>query len=615
MNRITIRPERRQIRKSNLFLQATMICLLILPLAAVSPAQTASPGKSKNILYLSVYQMDLPTNVIAVRTIQESFKQAGDMKVDIYYEYLDLNRFPDAGYQKALFDFYARKYRDKPIDLVMVGSRGMLDLWIKHRPGILSAVPVIFYDIATRRYAEMQLPTGVTGVVSDIDYARSVRWVLEVRPSINEVVLVHGVGPTDRTFAPDRDDLQATLRGQVTFTDWSSFSFEEIKRRAAVLPNTTVVLYSLMFEDAARVRYRPREALKELAAASAVPVLSGYDQFIGTGTIGGYMYSIEQQAREASRMGLRILRGEPVSAIPVLQNRGTQFMFDHRALQRWDIPLFLLPPESIVKNRQYTIWERYYTDIVGFMAILAILLMLVAFLFRLTYQLRKARRDLVQLNADLEMQVQARTGELKRANEKILEREAFSRNIFEKHSAILLLIEKSTGMIMNANQAALNYYGYTLAEMRSRSIYSINQMSSQETEAAMEMVRSGHRESFEFRHRLANGDIRDVEVHSVSIIYKDADYLFSIIHDITDRNRMKRERELMIADLRKALADIKTLSGMLPICSSCKKIRDDKGYWNQIETYIRQHSEAEFSHSLCPDCAKQLYPGIFKDHG
>lgn len=62
------------------------------------------------------------------------------------------------------------------------------------------------------------------------------------------------------------------------------------------------------------------------------------------------------------------------------------------------------------------------------------------------------------------------------------------------------------------------------------------------------------------------------------------------------------------ADLEEALSKVRLLSGFLPICASCKKIRDDKGYWNQSESYIQQHSEAEFSHSICPDCAKKLYP-------
>ncbi len=67
------------------------------------------------------------------------------------------------------------------------------------------------------------------------------------------------------------------------------------------------------------------------------------------------------------------------------------------------------------------------------------------------------------------------------------------------------------------------------------------------------------------------------------------------------------------ADLQQALANVKRLSGFLPICASCKKIRDDKGYWNQIEEYIRDHSEADFSHGICPDCVRTLYPE-FGDH-
>jgi hypothetical protein len=67
----------------------------------------------------------------------------------------------------------------------------------------------------------------------------------------------------------------------------------------------------------------------------------------------------------------------------------------------------------------------------------------------------------------------------------------------------------------------------------------------------------------------------------------------------------KREREELIADLQKAFAEIKTLHGILPICLGCKKILDDEGAWEQLEVYIKEHSEAEFSHGYCPECAKK----------
>ena len=84
----------------------------------------------------------------------------------------------------------------------------------------------------------------------------------------------------------------------------------------------------------------------------------------------------------------------------------------------------------------------------------------------------------------------------------------------------------------------------------------------------------------------------------------------AVIVDISKQRKIEREREKLIAELKDALSRVKKLSGLLPICAGCKKIRDDTGYWNQIESYLHHHSEAEFSHGLCPDCAKELYPDL-----
>jgi PAS domain S-box-containing protein len=85
------------------------------------------------------------------------------------------------------------------------------------------------------------------------------------------------------------------------------------------------------------------------------------------------------------------------------------------------------------------------------------------------------------------------------------------------------------------------------------------------------------------------------------------------VRDITDRKQHEQERERLVTDLRGALARVKTLHGLLPICAGCKKIRNDEGYWERIEVYIREHSDAEFSHGVCPECARRLYPDVPRD--
>ena len=98
-------------------------------------------------------------------------------------------------------------------------------------------------------------------------------------------------------------------------------------------------------------------------------------------------------------------------------------------------------------------------------------------------------------------------------------------------------------------------------------------------------------------------DYTDKDIEIVS-------YLADIAWEIAEQKKAEEERGRLVHELRESLAKVKTLSGLLPICASCKKIRDDGGYWRQIETYIRHHSDAEFSHSICPECARKLYPDI-----
>jgi PAS domain-containing protein len=103
------------------------------------------------------------------------------------------------------------------------------------------------------------------------------------------------------------------------------------------------------------------------------------------------------------------------------------------------------------------------------------------------------------------------------------------------------------------------------------------------------------------------------EMRVVEIDWEGERAYLASLRDITERKQAEEERKKLILQLQDALEKVKTLSGLLPICSFCKKIRDDDGYWNKIETYIEAHSEAEFSHSMCQECAKKHYPQIYGD--
>ncbi len=84
------------------------------------------------------------------------------------------------------------------------------------------------------------------------------------------------------------------------------------------------------------------------------------------------------------------------------------------------------------------------------------------------------------------------------------------------------------------------------------------------------------------------------------------------LQDITERKQLEEEKEQLVTELREASNRIKRLRGLIPICSTCKKIRDDKGYWNKLESFIEEHSEAEFTHSMCPACEDRFYSDFEK---
>jgi len=101
----------------------------------------------------------------------------------------------------------------------------------------------------------------------------------------------------------------------------------------------------------------------------------------------------------------------------------------------------------------------------------------------------------------------------------------------------------------------------------------------------------------------------------LSVVHRAVSLVFawSMVVLIIARKNHEEEKERAIIEREKTLDEVKILRGLLPICASCKKIRDDKGYWTQIESYIANHSEAQFTHGLCPDCAKKLYPKFFQE--
>jgi PAS domain S-box-containing protein len=178
------------------------------------------------------------------------------------------------------------------------------------------------------------------------------------------------------------------------------------------------------------------------------------------------------------------------------------------------------------------------------------------------------------------------------------------------HDAIIS--KDMAGIVLSWNRAAEDIYGYNAGEMIGETTMKIvPEDRTHETAQILEKISQGQSiERFETLRRCKDGRNIDVSL-TVSPIRDSAGKIVgasTIARDITERKQQEAERQKLIDELRQAVAQVKTLSGLLPICAWCKKIRDDSGYWQQVETYIKLHAHVDFTHSICPDCMKQVYP-------
>jgi PAS domain-containing protein len=186
-------------------------------------------------------------------------------------------------------------------------------------------------------------------------------------------------------------------------------------------------------------------------------------------------------------------------------------------------------------------------------------------------------------------------------------------------SELVFLIDKK-GHIIRANRVVERWGVGSVANIRGRKIHDILHPGCVDPACIFETylplvwekLAQDRTIRWEFADRVLKRYL-SVKFRPISAIIeeeKKISFTVVVINDITNFKRKEKEREKLVHELQNSLSSTRILRGLLSICASCKKIRDNKGSWNQIEAYIRDHSEAEFSHGICPECMKKLYGNI-----
>lgn len=225
---------------------------------------------------------------------------------------------------------------------------------------------------------------------------------------------------------------------------------------------------------------------------------------------------------------------------------------------------------------------------------------------------KQLQKELEENNIHLEALVKQRTKEKESILNELKESEEIFRNFNEQSFVGFYIFQDDVFKYVNPKFADI--FGYTIDEclngMHLDHLVHPEDLATVQKQIRMRLAGEVNVVHYTVRGITKTRKINHVSIYGSIFIYKGRPAAIGTLLDITDAKRTEDEREQLIFQLQDALKEIRTLSGMLPICSSCKKIRDDQGYWKQVESYISDHSDVEFSHSICPECAKKLYPDL-----
>ncbi|MBF0550351.1 MAG: response regulator [Deltaproteobacteria bacterium] len=358
----------------HLFLVFSIFCCVI-----PSPAALALDRPAR-VLVLHSDQMNLPAYHLIDQGIQSRFDTAGAKPHNLYYEYMELSRFPSDSYLQELMNFYRHKYSGIKFDLIIAEDSETVSFLLKHGQELFPSVPVVFCAVWKAQMKFLSIGPNMTGVISEQGIKGTLGVALKLHPQARRVMVISGMSAIDQWLAEIFRQGAGEFEKKVEIIYLNKLPLEELLKTLGQLPDQTLVFYLTVFRDSAGQTFVPRDVLPLVSRASNAPVYGLLDSYLGYGIVGGHLIDHEAVGQRAAELGLRILRGEkPADIAPIGEGTNT-FMFDWRELKRWGLDEKDLPPGSVVRYRGHSPWEQYRWYFIGGAGFCLLEAMLIVFL-------------------------------------------------------------------------------------------------------------------------------------------------------------------------------------------------------------------------------------------
>jgi hypothetical protein len=329
------------------------------------PATGTGLETKKQVLVLFTGPSHLPAYALINQGIKSTFSLNPDPHIEYFIEYMDVYRDPSPGHYRGLLDLYRRKYSGVALDLVITISSPALRFAVEHGDELFPLTPVVYAGVLPKELEQINLGTNFTGVYAEVDFAGQLELILNVQPRTRRVVFINGVSSIDLALQGLFREAAEAFSDRLEFIYLSHLPLEEIEAQVRGLPPDTVVLLSTFTVDAKGRGYVTADIAALLVDASSVPVYICFDSFMGSGVLGGWVFSFEMIGRKAAETGARILQGEVVPPVVSMGYGVHLHTFDWRQLRRWQISEDRLPAGSLVLFRTPSFWDLYRQKAIG----------------------------------------------------------------------------------------------------------------------------------------------------------------------------------------------------------------------------------------------------------
>src|SRR5215471_3697084 len=377
--------------RRNQKLKLTVFCLgwlLVLWPQSISSEQNTAPPKTILVLYW--YGRDFVSNVRLDASIRQALSNEPVGSIEYYPEYLESNRFPGERQTILFSDYLKQKYSGRKIDVVVAFSPVALNFALKYCNELFADTPIVFSTLGNPNLDDQTHAAGMTGVVADRMFARTLDMALNLHPDTTQVYVIVGTSEHDKEFEANVRDELRPLEARVATTYLTELPLQEILGTVKNAPDQSIVFYVRYSVDEPGKSIDPFDALSLTAQASRVPVYSlGAPPLMGRGSIGGYFSDDDIGQAKLAQMAVEVAKGKRPQDIPIFEIPNV-LRFDANQLKRWSIGEDKLPAGSVVLFKQATFWERYKWRIISVAGLFALQTALILALLLERYRRRRA---------------------------------------------------------------------------------------------------------------------------------------------------------------------------------------------------------------------------------